>query len=104
MSIAQQLIGVKPEAKPAAQQETVEQRPLTARELIDAVAASEFLPEGEVTHDTTGVGKPTDGSQPETGNVTKKKGEKGDMAKGKSTPGQVASAPSGGDPVKYGKS
>lgn len=104
MSIAKLLIGQKPEAKPAAQQEAVEERPLTARELIDAIAESEFLREGEVTHDTTGVGKPADGSQPETGNVTKKKGEKGDMTKGKSTPGQVAPAPSGGDPVKYGKS
>jgi len=97
MSIAKLLIGQKPEAKPAAQHETVE-RPLSARELIDAIAENEFLGEKE-----GGVGKPSDGGQPETGNVTKAKGKKGDMTKGKSTPGQVAKAPPGGDPVKYGK-
>ena len=96
MSIAKQLIGQKPEPKPVARQEAVE-RPLSARELIDAIAHNEFLKEED------GVGKPADGAQPETGEVTKhkKKGE-GDMTKGKTTPGQVATAPSGGDPVKYG--
>lgn len=102
MSIANLLIGKKPEAKPAARQETVE-RPMTARELIDSVAESEFLGEKGVTHDKTGVGNPADGTQPETGNVTKKKPSKGDMAKGKTTPGQVAKSPPGSDPVKYGK-
>lgn len=96
MSIAKLLIGQKPEAKPAAQQEHVE-KPLTARELIDAIAEAEFLPE------EGGVGKPADGAQPETGEVPKGKGKKGDMTKGKKTPGQVAPAPAGGDPVKYGK-
>lgn len=97
MSIAKLLIGQKPEAKPAAQQETVEERPLTARELIDSIAEAEFLREED------GVGKPADGAQPGTGEVPKGKGKKGDMAKGKKTPGQVAPAPAGGDPVKYGK-
>ena len=89
MSIAKLLIGQKPEAKPAAQQETVEERPLTARELIDSIAEAEFLREED------GVGKPKDGEQPETGEVPK--------GKGKKTPGQVAPAPTGSDPVKYGK-
>lgn len=97
MSIAKLLIGQKPEAKPAAQTETVEEKPLTARQLIDAIAENEFIGEED------GVGQPADGAQPETGEVTKTKAKKGDMAKGKTTPGQVASAPSGGDPVKYGK-
>ena len=101
MSIAKLLIGQKPEAKPSAQHETVE-RPLSARELIDAIAENEFVRESGVTHDRTGVGSPSDGGHPELGNVTKAKGKKGDMTKGKKTPGQVASAPSGGDPVKYG--
>jgi len=97
MSIAKLLIGQKPEAKPAARQETIE-RPLSARELIDTIAENEFLREED------GVGSPADGAQPETGEVNKHKGKgKGDMTKGKSTPGQVATAPSGSDPVKYGK-
>ena len=96
MSIAKLLIGQKPEAKPAAQQENIE-KPLTARELIDAIAEAEFIGEED------GVGKPADGSQPETGEVPKGKGKKGDMAKGKKTPGQVSPNPPGGDPVKYGK-
>ena len=69
---------------------------MSARELIDAIAENEFLGEED------GVGKPADGGQPETGEVTKTKAKKGDMTKGKTTPGQVAAAPSGGDPVKYG--
>jgi len=97
MSIAKLLIGQKPEAKPAAAQETVEDKPLTARQLIDTIAQHEFLGEED------GVGTPADGAQPETGEVPKGKGKKGDMAKGKKTPGQVAAAPSGGDPVSYGK-
>jgi hypothetical protein len=104
MSIAKLLIGQKPETKPSAQQQETVERPLTARELIDTIAQHEFLPEEQgVQHDTTGVGSPADGSNPETGEVTKHKGKgKGDMAKGKKTPGQVAAAPSGGDPVNYG--
>jgi len=97
MSIAKLLIGQKPEAKPAAPQHEAVEKPLTARELIDAIAETEFLREED------GVGKPADGAQPETCEVTKTKAKKGDMAKGKTTPGQVAPAPSGGDPVKYGK-
>lgn len=97
MSIAKLLIGQKPEAKPAAPRNEAVERPLSARELIDTIAANEFL------HEEDGVGKPADGAQPATGEVTKTKSKKGDMAKGKTTPGQVASNPPGGDPVKYGK-
>lgn len=96
MSIAKLLIGQKPEAKPAAPTQENVETPLSARELIDAIAENEFIREED------GVGKPADGAQPETGEVPKGKGAKGDLTKGKKTPGQVAAAPSGGDPVKYG--
>lgn len=102
MSIANLLIGKKPEAKPTVTQTEAVEKPLTPRELIDTIAAAEFVQE-EVQHDTTGVGSPKDGTNPETGEVTKHKGKgKGDMTKGKKTPGQVAPSPSGSDPVAYG--
>jgi hypothetical protein len=100
MSIAKQLIGQKPQPKAPVRNEAVE-RPLSPRELIDAIAENEFLGEED------GVGKPADGGQPETGEVTKhKKDAKGNLVTSgsKETPGQVAKTPKGeGDPVKYGK-
>lgn len=96
MSIAKLLTGQKPD-KSTAPRHTESRRRITPRELIDAIAESEFLNEED------GVGKPADGSQPETGRLPKGKGKKGDVAKGKKTPGQVAPSPSNGDPVKYGK-
>ena len=101
MSIANLLIGQKPEPRASIQQEN--ETPISARDLIDAVAETEFRKEGRIEHDTTGVGSPDDGGNPETGNVTRGKGKKGDMARGKNTPGQVAKSPHGNDPVSYGK-
>ena len=110
MSIANLIIGKKPAPAATQEAETVEQRPLTPEELIDAVAESEF-PMGEgVEHDTTGVGSPGDGSQPGSAMKTGKGVSAGPAskapvsAKSKKTKGQVADTPKSGDPVGYGKS
>jgi hypothetical protein len=108
MSIAQAIIGKKAptktsESRPAAP------RPLTPEEIIDAVAESEFPIGEDVTHDTTGVGSPGDGSQPSSAMKDGKSGgaESGDgkivTKKSKKTTGQVADTPKEGDPVNYGK-
>lgn len=113
MSIANLLIGKKPEAKPAAANETVEQRPLTPMELIDTIASAEFVHEEQgVEHDTTGVGSQKDGEHP--GQEAMKDGKSGNASSptqapvssgAKKTKGQVADTPSSGsgNPVGYGK-
>lgn len=111
MSIAQAIIGKRPEAKASATESQIE-RPLTPEELIDAVAESEFpIEEAGVTHDTTGVGKPGDGGSAPSAMKTGKGVSAGSPSSGivtkgsKKTKGQVAMTPKSGtgDPVGYGK-
>ena len=113
MSIANLLIGKKPEPV-APTQETVEQRPLTPEELIDAVAESEFpiTEEGGLHIDQTGVGSPKDGGSAPSAMKDGKGVNAGPIskptvaAKAKKTKGQVADTPKSAteDPVGYGKS
>jgi hypothetical protein len=97
MSIAKQLIG-EPAPKPAESKtnEAIEERPVHAQDLIDTLAEQEFGGSPVVDE--------ANRSSTSVGHAFQKKKQKGTgggyTASGKTTKGQVASAPGN---VKYGK-
>ena len=103
MSLAKQIVG-EPVTRTVSKPSAMESQPIHPMDLIDSLAAQEFGPtfEAGVKHDRTGVGSPAEGSSPKFGGK-KGKEQRGKLATGKTTKGQVAPAPKGSDPVKYGK-
>lgn len=117
MSLAKQLIGEPAPKVESVTPSTEQAKPIHAMDLIDSLAAQEFIREegatsssdakhafhdaGPEQHGTTGAGKSSSDAQKAFQKKKQKGAGGGYEAKGKSTPGQVAPAPGS---VKYGKS